>query len=414
MKDAVLRARHSLMPTDRPSTGPTLRASKGRFRLLQVLGGDGRGGADQVALALADGLHEQGFAVAFFVPEGFVRHQRERLRGRAVTVAQSFSPFSVATLGALRRAAQGTDLVLTHDSPARHLTLTAKALGDLQAPLWFMRHCIVRPPALPWAPWQRLWVAHQLAASEVIAESLVASGYPAQRVTRLYAGRDLSSFFTADSPTIGVLRGRLGLDLHPAPFCIGMVARFDRWSGWHPEVAHPKGFDVLFAALSRLDFPYRVLLLGPPHPEDHEALRAMAQIHGARPDWLIFLGFQNDISAYYGLMDVNVLPSRREGLGLALVEGLAAGVPVLGSGSGGIREVIRDGHNGFFFPEGDAVALAGLLIRLAQDPELRRRLGEEGRRQLQEAAFDEGHLVDGFMDCLAREHPVSVQGERMP
>ncbi|WP_437556929.1 glycosyltransferase [Acidithiobacillus sulfuriphilus] len=402
-----------LMPAPRSSAAP-VRTGNGRLRLLQVLGGDGRGGADQVALALADGLHERGFAVAFFVPPGFVRHQGERLRGRAVTLAQSFSPFSAATLGALRQAVQGVDLVLTHDSPARHLTLAAKALGGLQAPLWFMRHCIMRPPALPWAPWQRLWVAHQLAASEVIAESLIASGYPARRVTRLYAGRDLSSFFTADSPVISVLRARLGLDAHPAPFCVGMVARFDRWSGWHPEVAHPKGFDVLFAALSRLGFSYRVLLLGPPNPEDHAALRAMAQAHGARPDWLIFPGFQNDISAYYGLMDVNVLPSRREGLGLALVEGLAAGVPVLGSGSGGIREVIQDGRNGFLFPEGDAVALASLLTRLAREPELRRRLGDEGRRQLQETAFDEDRLVGGFMDCLAREHPASVHGERMP
>ncbi|MDA8153857.1 MAG: glycosyltransferase family 4 protein [Acidithiobacillus sp.] len=414
MKDAALGARHSLMPTPRPSTGPALRAGNGRLRLLQVLGGDGRGGADQVALALADGLQEQGVAVEFFVPAGFVRHQEERLRGRTVTVAPSFSPFSAAALGALRRVAQRVDLVLTHDSPARHLTLAAKALGGLHAPLWFMRHCIIRPPALPWAPWQRLWVAHQLAASEVIAESLVASGYPAPRVTRLYAGRDLSSFFAVDSQARSALRAGLGLDASPAPFCIGMVARFDRWPGWHPQVAHPKGFDVLFAALSRLDFPYRVLLLGPPHPEDHAALRAMAQAHGARPDWLIFLGFQNDISAYYGLMDVNVLPSRREGLGLALVEGLAAGVPVLGSGSGGIREVIQDGRNGFLFPEGDAVALAGLLIRLAREPELRRRLGEEGRRQLQETVFDEGRLVGGFMDCLAREHPASVHGERMP
>jgi len=403
-----------LMPAPRPSAGPALRVGNGRLRLLQVLGGDGRGGADQVALALADGLHERGFTVAFFVPAGFVRHQGERLRGRAVTIAQSFSPFSAATLGALRRAAQGADLVLTHDSPARHLTLAAKAMGGLQAPLWFMRHCIMRPPALPWAPWQRLWVAHQLAASEVIAESLIASGYPARRVTRLYAGRDLSSFFAAGPRASSALRARLGLDVPPAPFCIGMVARFDRWPGWHPGVAHPKGFDVLFAALSRLDFPYRVLLLGPPNPEDHEALRTMAQVHGARPDWLIFPGFQNDISAYYGLMDVNVLPSRREGLGLALVEGLAAGVPVLGSGSGGIREVIQDGRNGFLFPEGDAVALAGLLIRLAREPELRRRLGEEGRRQLQGAAFDEGRLVGGFMDCLAREHPASMHGERMP
>ncbi|MGC9216066.1 glycosyltransferase, partial [Acidithiobacillus sp.] len=94
--------------------------------------------------------------------------------------------------------------------------------------------------------------------------------------------------------------------------------------------------------------------------------------------------------------------------------GLAAGVPVLGSGSGGIREVIQDGRNGFLFPEGDAVALASLLTRLALEPELRRRLGEEGRRQLQETVFDEGRLVCGFMDCLAREHPVCVRSKRMP
>ena len=75
--------------------------------------------------------------------------------------------------------------------------------------------------------------------------------------------------------------------------------------------------------------------------------------------------------------DVVVVPSRREPLGLAAVEALACGTPVIASNVGGLREVVRDGENGVPIPPGDAGALAAALLSLL-DPGLRARLGAAG------------------------------------
>jgi glycosyltransferase involved in cell wall biosynthesis len=75
--------------------------------------------------------------------------------------------------------------------------------------------------------------------------------------------------------------------------------------------------------------------------------------------------------------DVVVVPSRREPLGLAAVEALACGTPVIASNVGGLREVVRDAENGLLIPPNDPGALTAALVRLL-DPSLRERLGAAG------------------------------------
>jgi glycosyltransferase involved in cell wall biosynthesis len=75
--------------------------------------------------------------------------------------------------------------------------------------------------------------------------------------------------------------------------------------------------------------------------------------------------------------DVVVVPSRREGLGLAAVEALACGTPVVASAVGGLPEVIREGENGLLIPPNDPAALSAALARL-EDVDLRARLGAAG------------------------------------
>ena len=64
-----------------------------------------------------------------------------------------------------------------------------------------------------------------------------------------------------------------------------------------------------------------------------------------------------------------VLPSRGEGMGRVVVEALCRGRPVVGTDSGGIRDLVTDGHNGLLVPTGDAVALTDALARVLSDPE---------------------------------------------
>lgn len=78
--------------------------------------------------------------------------------------------------------------------------------------------------------------------------------------------------------------------------------------------------------------------------------------------------------------DVFALPSLQEGLPLSLLEAMASGLPVVASPVGGIPTVIRDGDNGLLVAAGDVAGLRDALVRLADDPALRTRLGAAARR----------------------------------
>lgn len=75
-----------------------------------------------------------------------------------------------------------------------------------------------------------------------------------------------------------------------------------------------------------------------------------------------------------------ILPSRREGFGVVLIEAMAAGVPVIGSNTGGITDIIQDGYSGLKFPKGDYEKLSSLIYLLLADKELYRKLSLNARR----------------------------------
>lgn len=84
-----------------------------------------------------------------------------------------------------------------------------------------------------------------------------------------------------------------------------------------------------------------------------------------------------EVPAWLQAADVVVVPSRREPLGLAAVEALACGIPVVAASVGGLRDVVHDGENGLLIPPDDPAALAAALRRLG-DADLRARLGAAG------------------------------------
>jgi glycosyltransferase involved in cell wall biosynthesis len=103
-----------------------------------------------------------------------------------------------------------------------------------------------------------------------------------------------------------------------------------------------------------------------------------------------FRGFvpADELTAAFLEADAVVLPARRdrkgdvEGLGVVLIEGLACGRPVIGTRSGGIVDVVRDGETGVLVPPDNAPALADAIRRLAADPEGAREMGRRGREDV--------------------------------
>ncbi len=158
--------------------------------------------------------------------------------------------------------------------------------------------------------------------------------------------------------------------------------------GYVGRLVPAKGVHVLLRAVSRLDFPYAVEIFGAGPAET--ALRARAAALGIE-DRVNFRGHvdSDTMPDRYRELDVCVLPSLttpqwKEQFGRALVEAMVCGVPVVGSDSGEIPEVIGSAaaeQGGLTFPEGDAGALAETLERLHADPALRERLAGQGRRR---------------------------------
>jgi len=98
-------------------------------------------------------------------------------------------------------------------------------------------------------------------------------------------------------------------------------------------------------------------------------------------DKVFLLGWRSDVTAIMKCADVMVLASRTEGLPRSILEASALGLPVVATRVGGIPEIIRDGQEGILFDVDDIAALHQALLQL-QDPQLRSRLGQAGRKRV--------------------------------
>jgi glycosyltransferase involved in cell wall biosynthesis len=88
-----------------------------------------------------------------------------------------------------------------------------------------------------------------------------------------------------------------------------------------------------------------------------------------------------EVGRYYERAAVVVVPSRREGYGMTAREAMAYGRPVVATAVGGLVDAVEDGVSGVLVPPGDAGALRGALVRLLDDPDLRRTLGTRARQE---------------------------------
>ena len=371
------------------------------MHVVQLLAGTGQGGADRVAIALGRGLQAAGHRVTFGVAPCFFQNRPGVAGEHACWEIARFRGLPWRSLREFNRKAAGADLVVTHDSGARHFAIQAKLTG-LRPPVWFYRHCISGTTRLGGVQLHRLVTRHHIAVSDIIARSLVDSGYPRRQVSRIHGAIDLTPFLEPRRDRVEALRASLLAGVPAGTVVVGMVGRLHLGKEWRPDVPDFKGYDVLFRALSGVRFPWRLLALGPGTEPEFEAVRQIARHQGADPSRILFAGFVEEPSAHVALMDLNVLPSRNEGLGLTVIESMAAGVPTLGSRSGGIQEIIEDGTSGLLFGEGNAEALREALERVVASPDLRRTLSQRGQVRAR-TVFDAPAMVSAFEALMRRE-----------
>jgi len=123
-------------------------------------------------------------------------------------------------------------------------------------------------------------------------------------------------------------------------------------------------------------------------------------------DRVHFTGFQEDVQPFLEKCNFFVIPSiREEGLGIVILEAMAAGRAVIASNGGGTREIIDDGIDGILVPPADSDRLAEAICRLARNTEERRKLAARGKEKVKEKFSEEAMIasvIDFYHEVLAQ------------
>ncbi len=215
---------------------------------------------------------------------------------------------------------------------------------------------------------------HQyLAVCDSVGEIVKASGVPDEKVSRIYNGIDFAEWDgVAISPDAA--RKKLGID--PASFVIGNISHFRREKGYH----------IFFEAIKRVAAVIpnlRVFALGGNGDAYQPSLDFIKNDPILRK--IVVIKQVDEIREYLSVFDIACLtPVSNEGFSNALLEEMAAGLCVIATDVGGNAEAIVDGESGVVIPPNDVDALANAMIKLYQQPALRKRLSKNARLRVQQ------------------------------
>jgi glycosyltransferase involved in cell wall biosynthesis len=177
---------------------------------------------------------------------------------------------------------------------------------------------------------------------------------------------------------------RAALNLEATAYVLGTVGRLEE----------QKGHRFLLEALARLraqGLDMVLLLVGAGREEP--ALRAQAELLGLGEEELRFLGTRNDLGDLFRAMDLFVMPSLWEGLSLAMLSAMAAGLPVVATDVGGVAEVLGRDERGLVVPPGDATALATRIGWCHANREECFRLGAEAASHVRSSYSDQAMVA---------------------
>ncbi|QMV23781.1 glycosyltransferase [Streptomyces sp. SCUT-3] len=218
----------------------------------------------------------------------------------------------------------------------------------------------------------------------------------ARRMVQLPPGVDEKTFHPASGGD--AVRARLGLADRPVVVCVSRLV---------PR----KGQDTLVRAMPEIlaRVPDAVLLVvgGGPYRAELEKLAERTGVASS----VRFTGPVpwEELPAHYGAGDVFAMPCRTrrggldvEGLGIVYLEASATGLPVVAGDSGGAPDAVLDGETGYVVPGGSPGAVAERVTALLEDPELRRAMGERGRRWVEDA-WRWDALADRLKELLHHE-----------
>ena len=351
-------------------------ANSAKRRLLYVVTEDWAFLSHRLPMARA--AREAGFEVhvATRVGEGRAAIEAERFILHPIPFARgSLSPAAtVSTVAALRRVHREVAPALTH-----HVALQACVLGML-ASLGRPCACVNAFIGLGYLFTSETGKAR--AVRSVIASLLRFLINRKNSIALVQNNDDMAALVS-----LGIAKNRIalipgsGVDVnHFTPLAEPSgVLTF----GFVGRLLDDKGIRTLVAAQSllRRRLPEaKLLIAGTPDPANPASVTEAEARSWNDEAGITWLGHVADIAALWAKVHVAVLPSRREGLPLSLMEAAACGRAMIASDVPGCREIVLHGQTGLLFPVNDAAALAEAMARLGGDPRLRARCAAAARK----------------------------------
>jgi glycosyltransferase involved in cell wall biosynthesis len=300
-----------------------------------------------------------------------------------VTSRPSKLAASVRMIAALLRLVPWCDVVHIHGFSTKNVIVTAVA-RVFRRPVVLSLHTagFDEAPAIrqhsPMAWWAFTHADLYFSVSPLLIDAYLAAGLPAQRIQLVPNGIDMDRFRPADPQERRALRVGLGLPLdRPLVLFVGFFSPdkqprvlFDAWL--HLREHGGLDADIVFVGATRSSYFEVDDTLADRMREDAASRGLDRHLH--------FAGATHDVQDYFRAADVFALPSRREGLPVALLEAMACGLPCIASRLAGSTDAIIDDRlNGLLVPAGEPQPLAAGLIRLVEDSALRTALGDAAR-----------------------------------
>jgi L-malate glycosyltransferase len=333
------------------------------LRIVHTVSSLKGGGMEHFVIRLADAQRRRGHRPTVIALNGGPLLDQGLARGLDVRALDQPNKMLRVLQGALAMGRLRADIVHAHNPTSLQYGVLGKLVT--RGRLVFTDHAQTR--GIIRVPWRVEWGQTDavVGVSQDTADKSGAVGH-ARRISVIHNGVELAPARKTRAEV------RAALDLGEG-FVGVMVAGFDK----------VKGHDVLLralGALKRRGTAVTLLVVG--DGGQRPAIEALARDLELGKNELRLLGFRSDVPDLLVASDFFVLPSRDEGLPLAVLEAMARSVPVIATPVGGVPELVTDGEHGLLVPVDDSEALAAAIGRLASDRALGARLGEAAHRRV--------------------------------
>ena len=358
------------------------------MRVLHIISSGGMYGAEAVILNLSHLLHEAGHASMLGV---FANSQNPNLQLHEAALQKGVESHIIVCDGQIDPGVTEKIRVLARETSA-DVIQTHGYKADIYAYFSLRRSTI--PIVSTCHGWidsnftvklygaADRWILRRFAAvmavSGDVAQRLLTSGVPREKIHQIRNGIDLRPFLAA-TPS-------LATDRRNGALVVGQIAR----------LSHEKGVDIFVraAALVLREVPETQFLVVGDGP-DRVALERLIRELGVASN-VVLLGRRTDMPEIYASLDIVVSSSRQEGLSMALLESMASGLPTIATPVGEVSSAIENDVTGILTPIEDKAALAAAMVSLLRDPDRRKRLAAAARRRI-ESDFSAARMAADYL-----------------